>query len=66
MAHPYFCFSEPRDPELSVSWRLFIGAAISLRSQMDGIPEGTNKNEAITRLDKAVMVAQGAFHVHPR
>ena len=60
----YRGFTEPSDPEKLPRWRYVMHCARQLRDAMDACaPEGKNKAEALMRLDKAVMVVQGAFHV---
>jgi hypothetical protein len=67
VAHPYATFSEPSDPDARPGWRYLMHCARQFRDAVESCaPEGRNKTEALQRLDKAVMVATGAFHVRPK
>jgi hypothetical protein len=61
---PYSTFSLPAEPSVCADAQLVLNAAHGLRNQLaTRLPAGANRYEAIVRLDKAVMVAMGAFHV---
>lgn len=65
--HPYSTFTTPERPEVVAAWESFMVWAVIFRQHFEGlVPPCSNKREALVRLDKAVMVARGAFRVHPR
>lgn len=61
----YHTFTLPADPSECADAQLVLDAATRLRNRLEVLPESANKREAIMRLDRTVMVAMGAFHVHP-
>lgn len=62
----YSTFTLPKDQSECSDAQLVLDAATRLRNRFETLPDNRNRQEALDRLDKAVMVAMGAFHVHPR
>lgn len=65
MPHPYSAFELPVGMDAVADWQLFLNSAVRFRAALERIPDGPNRKEALRRLDQAVMVASGAFHVRP-
>lgn len=66
VSHFYNTFKLPKEPSACADAQMVLNAALGLRSRLETLPDNRNRSEAIERLDKLVMVAMGAFGVHPR
>lgn len=62
----YDSFSLPADPSACADAQLVLNAAKGLRHRLESVPHERNREEAVVRLDKAVMVALGGFNVRAR